>query len=272
MKKIIAIILALTFVLAFAACGKSDTESADTTAAPADDTAAPAVDTTEAPADDTGAAVVAKVMTHEEYVAAEFDTPVTVETYVQAKQSWWDGKATFYTQAEDGAYFIYNMPCTEEEFNALTPGTKIRVSGYKSQWSGEVEIIDAAYEVIDGNFIATATDVTELLGTDELEAHQNELVTFKGMTVEPKTDADGNEVAFLYNWDGSGEDGSDLYFDVSVNGNTYTFTVESYLCGPDTAVYKAVKELKVGDKIDLAGFLYWYEGPNPHITQIMPAA
>ena len=70
-------------------------------------------------------------------------------------------------------------------------------------------------------------------------------------------DADGNDVAFLYNWDGSGSAGnnSDLYFDVSVNGATYTFTVESYLCGEDTDVYKAVTELKVGDVIDLEGIL-----------------
>ena len=28
------------------------------------------------------------VMTHEEYLAAELDTEVVIETYVQAKQSW----------------------------------------------------------------------------------------------------------------------------------------------------------------------------------------
>ncbi len=65
------------------------------------------------------------------------------------------------------------------------------------------------------------------------------------MTVEPSTDADGNEVAFLYNWDGSGQDGDDLYFNVSLNGETYSFVVESYLCDNTTDVYKAVKELQV---------------------------
>ena len=88
------------------------------------------------------------------------------------------------------------------------------------------------------------------------------------MTVEPKKDEDGNEVAFFYNWDGSGTRGDDLYFDVSKDGNTYTFTVESYLCGEESDVYKAVEKLKVGDIIDMEGFLYWYEGVNPHITSI----
>ena len=211
------------------------------------------------------------VMTHEEYVAAELDTEVVVETYVQAKQSWWEDKATLYTQDEDGAYFIYNVECSAEDYEKLVPGQKIKVTGYKSEWSGEVEIIDAAFEIEEGNFIAEVEDVTDLLGKDELIDHQNEYVAFKGMTVEASTDADGNEAAFLYNWDGSGTEGDDLYFNVSKDGETYTFTVESYLCGSDTDVYKAVQELQVGDVVDLEGFLYWYEGANPHITAVAAA-
>lgn len=217
-------------------------------------------------------AVFGEVMTHEEYVAAELDSPVVVETYVQAKQSWWEDKATVYTQAEDGAYFLYDMACSEEDYEKLEVGTKIRVSGYKSEWSGEVEIVDATFEILEGEYVAPITDVTELLGTDELIDHQNEYVAFKGMTVEAAgQDADGNDVPFLYNWDGSGQDGDDLYFNVSLNGETYTFTVESYLCDNTTDVYAAVKNLQIGDVIDMEGFLYWYEGVNPHITSVTPA-
>ena len=211
------------------------------------------------------------VMTYEEYMAAELDSVVTIETYVQAKQSWWEDKATVYTQDQDGAYFLYNMACSEEDYEKLTVGTKIKVTGYKSEWSGEVEITDATFEILEGNYVAEALDVTALLGTDELIAHQNEFVSFKGMTVEAKQDADGNDVAFLYNWDGSGQDGSDLYFDVSLDGATYTFTVESYLCDNTTDVYNAVKALNIGDVIDMEGFLYWYEGVNPHITSVTVA-
>ncbi len=213
------------------------------------------------------------VMTHEEFVAADLDTEVTVVTYVQAKQGWWDNKGTIYTQAEDGAYFLYNMAMSQEEYDKLVPGTKIRVTGYKSAWSGEVEIIDGTFEILESDpFIAEPLDVTALLGTDDLIAHQNELVAFKGAVITAKKDANGNDVAFLYNWDGSGQPGSDLYFDVTVNGAVYTFTVESYLCGQDTEVYQAVTQLKVGDVVDLEGFLYWYEGANPHIISVKPAA
>ena len=220
-----------------------------------------------------GFAMAEEVMTYADYAAADLDTQVVVETYVQAKQSWWDNTATVYTQDEDGAYFLYNMACSEEDYELLTPGTKIRVTGYKSEWSGEVEIIDATFEIIDGEtYVAPVTDVTALLGTDELIAHQNQFVAFKGMTVEAAgQDADGNDVAFLYNWDGSGTDGNDLYFKVSLDGATYTFTVESYLCDNTTDVYAAVKALNIGDVIDMEGFLYWYEGVNPHITSVTAA-
>ena len=170
------------------------------------------------------------VMTYDEYAAAALDSEVVIETYVQAKQSWWDNKATVYTQDKDGAYFLYNMACSEEDYAKLTTGTKIKVTGYKSEWAGEVEIVDATFEIEDGNYVASAQDVTSLLGSSDLINHQNKFVSFKGMTVEAAgQDDSGNDVAFLYNWDGSGEDGNDLYFNVSLNGNTYTFTVESYL-------------------------------------------
>ena len=212
------------------------------------------------------------VMTYEEYAAAELDTEVVVETYVQAKQSWWEDKATLYTQDEDGAYFIYNAACSQEDYDKLVEGQKIKVTGYKSEWSGEVEIVDGTFELEDGNFIAPVEDVTEFLGKDELIGYQNKKVCFKGMTVEAAGQNDaGEDVAFLYNWDGSGEEGNDLYFSVSKDGAVYSFTVESYLCGADTDVYKAVKELKIGDVVDLTGFLYWYEGANPHITEVKAA-
>ena len=242
MKKTIALLLCLVLILALAAgcSGGSDKKSAG-------------------------------VMTYAEYAAAELDTKVVIETYVQAKQSWWEDQATVYTQDKDGAYFLYNMACSEEDYAKLVPGTKIKVTGYKSEWSGEVEIIDATFEIESGKYLAKALDVTNLLGTDDLIKHQNEFVAFKGMTVEASQDADGKEAAFLYKWNGTGSEGDDLYFNVSLDGKTYSFTVESYLCDKDSDVYKAVQGLKIGDKIDMEGFLYWYEGVNPHITSVKPA-
>ena len=219
-----------------------------------------------------------KVMTHDEYMAAELWDTVTIEAYVQAKQGWWQDAAVVYAQAEDGGYFIYNLRMSKEEYDLLVPGTKIRVTGPKIEYAGEIEIdgreLDTVYEIIEAEpYIAEAEDVTALLGTDELIDHQNELVAFKGLKVEAKKDADNNDVAFLYNWDGSGRAGNncDLYFDLSYNGATYTFTVESYLCDENSEVYQAVTQLNIGDIIDLEGFLYWYNGANVHTIKVTKA-
>ena len=117
-----------------------------------------------APKRTTEAADAAEVMSYEEYMAAELDSNVVIEAYVQAKQSWWEDKATLYTQDQDGAYFVYNVACSEEDYEKLVPGTKIRVNGYKAEWSGEVEIMDGTFEFVeDGDtFLAEAFDATEL--------------------------------------------------------------------------------------------------------------
>lgn len=261
MKKLLSLLMALTLVSACVGCGASEGSASS-----ADTSASSEADTNAAEAEDTKSE---GVMTYDEYVAAALDSEVVIEAYVQAKQSWWEDQATVYAQDKDGAYFLYNMACSEEDYAKLTTGTKIKVTGYKAEWSGEVEIIDATFEIEDGNYVAAAEDVTSLLGSDDLIDHQNKFVTFKGMTVEAAgQDESGNDVAFLYNWDGSGQEGDDLYFNVSLNGETYTFTVESYLCDSSTDVYKAVQGLNIGDTVDMEGFLYWYEGVNPHITSV----
>lgn len=270
MKKILSVLMALGMACSLAACAGSSSSSSE--AASAEPEATPAAESEAA----TSEAAAGTVLSHEEYMAADLDTEVTIEAYVQAKQAWYaeQSTATVYLQDQDGAYFAYDMACSEEDYDKLTEGTCIRVTGYKSEWSGEVEIVEATFEFVEGadTFVAEPLDVTDLLGTDELIDHQNELVTFQGLTVEPSTDANGNEAAFLYNYDGSGEDGDDLYFNVSYNGQTYTFTVESYLCDNTTDVYAAVKNLQVGQTINADGFLYWYEGVNPHITSVTVAA
>ncbi|MCM1175911.1 MAG: hypothetical protein NC341_12785 [Blautia sp.] len=248
MKKLVSLLMALALVSACVGCGASKDDAADGNTADAEDVKSEGV------------------MTYDEYAAAALDTEVTIEAYVQAKQSWWEDQATVYAQDKDGAYFLYNMACSEEDYAKLTAGTKIKATGYKAEWSGEVEIIEATFEIEDGNYVAAAQDVTSLLGSDDLINHQNKFVSFKGMTVEAA--GDGSDAAFLYNWDGSGQEGDDLYFNVSLNGETYTFTVESYLCDKSTDVYKTVQGLKVGDTVDMEGFLYWYEGVNPHITSV----
>ena len=268
MKKVVSVALALCMAAAVTGCAG---EPAAESTAPESSSAAES--TAEEAAEEPAAEVA--VMSYDEYMAAATDEAVAIEAYVQAKQSYYaeQGTATVYLQDQDGGYFAYDMACTQEEYDQMTEGTKIRVSGYKAEWSGEIEIMDGKLEeIIAGDtFVAEPLDVTAMLGTDELAAHQNEKVVFTGLTVAASTDANGNEAAFLYNYDGSGADGDDLYFNVDYNGATYTFTVESYLCDNTTDVYNAVEALEIGQTIDCEGFLYWYEGVNPHITSVTVA-
>jgi len=233
MKKFLAMILALVMVFALVACG---------TGAKKDD-----INTKSE-----------GVMTHAEYMAADLDAKVVIEAYVQGHQSWWDNKITVYAQDGDGGYFMYEMACSEADAAKLVPGTKIKVTGYKAEWAGEIEIMDATFEIVEGNYVAEPLDVTKLLGTDELVKHQNEVVCFKGMTVE--------KIEYK-----NGEPGDDIYVTVSYNGQSYDFCVERYLTGPETEVYQAVGALNAGDKVDIEGFLYWYEGVNTHITGVSAA-
>ena len=279
MRKLIAAALALCLTASMAACsgGSGETTAAASSAASsaAETTAEETTAAETTAAEETTQAAAADVMTYDEYVAAELETPVTIQAYVQAKQSYYaeQGTVTVYLQDQDGGYFAYDMACAEEDYDKLTEGTCIQVSGYKTEWSGEVEIADGTFTFVEDAepFVAEPLDVTEYLGTDELETYQNQKVSFTGLTVEASTDANGNEAAFLYNYDGSGSQGDDVYFNVSYNGQTFSFLVESYLCDSSTEVYQAVEALEVGQTIDCEGFLYWYEGANPHITSLTVA-
>ena len=234
MKKFIALLMAVMMVLALGACGN------------------------EKAGDDINAKSEG-VMTYAEYAASALDAEVVIEAYVQATQSWWDNKITVYLQDPNGAYFVYELACSEADAAKLTKGTKIKVTGYKGTWAGEIEIMDGTFEFVESEtWVAEAMDATALLGTEELIKHQNKFVTFKGLTIE----------AINYK---NGEPGDDIYVDVSLNGTTYSFCVERYLTGPETDVYKAFTDLKAGDKVDIEGFLYWYEGVNTHITGVKKA-
>ena len=199
-----------------------------------------------------------EVMTHDEYDAAELDAPVVIESYVQATQSWWDNKITAYLQDQSGAYLTYEMYCTEEDAAKLVPGTKIRVEGYKGEWAGEVEIMDATFTFVEGAepYIAPVTDLTDILANEEeLIKHQNELAVFNGLTL----------AAIEYK---NGEPGDDIYVTVKQGANSFSFCVERYLTDPRTDVYNAFAELEVGSIVNITGFVYWYNGVNTHITNV----
>ncbi len=270
MKKVLALIITAILVLSLAACGGNG-----------EDKPAPSNQPQASEQPQSNEDINAKsegVMTYAEFIAAAEGDDVVIEGYVQGKQSWWNNKATLYLMDKDGAYFVYNAACSEDDYAKLENGTKVKVIGKKELYNGEIEVGGpvkteggATIVIEEGKYIADTFDATALLGNnEELIKHQNEVVSFKGLTVAAKTDEDGKEYAFFYNYNNSGEEGSDsdLYFDATIDGKTYAFVVEYYLCNEETDVYKAVQDLKVGDVIDVEGFLYWYNGPQTQITKL----
>ena len=257
MKKILALLLVAAMVLTFAGCVAGNP---DNTKPSENKSTEPKPTQTTAPKFDPAAKEEGS-MTYAQYDAAALDSQVVVECYVQAAQGWWfdskanHGKITVYAQDPDGAYFLYEMKCEEADAAKLVAGTKIKVTGYKAEWSGEVEVVDATFEIMEGTWTAEPTDVTDLLGTDDLINHQNKLSVFKGLTFK----------SLEYKQD---EYDKDIYVTFTKGDNEYSFCVENYLTGPDTEVYKTVAALNEGDVVDVTGFLYWYEGINTHITAV----
>lgn len=258
MKKLIALLLALAMTACLFACGETEQEpTTKPTEAPTEAPTEPSEPSDPSdPADpDDG------IMSYEEYLAAEYETEVTVICYVQANQSWWNGKVRIYAaDKEGGAYFLFDTICEEADAALLTPGTAIKVTGTKIIWDGLIEISEGTFEILkdEAPFIATPVDLTAKLGTNELSNHMNALATFKGMTVK--------NIEYK-----NGAPGDDIYITLTKDGKDYNFCVEAYLTTttPGSTVYETVGTLNAGDVVDVTAFVYWYlDNPNPHITAI----
>ena len=196
-------------------------------------------------------------MDYYDYDYADIGDLVVVEAYVQATQSWWSNKITVYLADRDGAYFAYEMACTQEDAAKLIPGTKIRIIGTKAEWAGEIEIMDCTFTFIKDadTYVAEAKDLTSLLGEKHLIEYQNQLALFTDMTIK--------SVEYK-----NGTPGDDIYVTLTKNGADYSFCVEYYLNGSDAAFYNQFATLEAGDVVDVEGFVYWYNGINTHITKI----
>ena len=257
MKKLFAILLVAVMMFSIAACTQiTDDPNPSTSSTPS---------TPSTPNNPPASTV----MTHAEFLAAENDTAVEVECYVQATQSWWDNKIVIYAMDKSyGGYFAYNATCTKEVADQLVPGTKINIKGYKTSYKGMPEIAEGAtLTVIEGDtFIAPASVLTDKLGTQDLVKEAGVYAAFQGLTI--------SKIEYR-----NGEPGDDIYVDFTLNDKTYSFCVERYLTDPETDLYKMFvdEDLKVGDVVNVYGFVYWYDadedgesgdGINTHITKI----
>ena len=63
----------------------------------------------------------------------------------------WNHWPPLYAQDRDGGYFLYGVPVTESDYARIKEGTKIRYTGYKSEWAGEVEIVPDSLTPVEGS-------------------------------------------------------------------------------------------------------------------------
>lgn len=244
MKKLLTIMLSVLMVFGLAACGKDEND-----------------DNTDEPAN--GGNEVVEVTAKDDYasfMAADVDAEVEVLMYVQAHQAWWEkdgqGVMTLYGMDKDGGYFVYEAKMDKETADSIKEGTLVKVTGVKAEWAGEVEIMDATVEVLGETKTFEATDVTDVVADSEkLATYMNQKIAMKGLEVVEVSVKDS-------------EYDPDLYITCKLGDTEVNLCVENYLTGPDTEVYMTGKDLTAGTIIDVEGFLYWYEGANPHVTSI----
>lgn len=207
------------------------------------------------------------VSDYEQFLADDGREPVTVESFLQEKYDWEGGQTSLYLQDEYGAYFVYRLPCTLEEYESLLSGQKLRVTGYKTEFSGEPELTDATFSILEGTFRAEPVEVPDTLDVDSLYQYVNRSITLHGFIVEPMFDG---ESAFFYGWDNSenAEAGADLYFTAAGSGFSCTAVVKTQLRDPESEVYRTAQRLQLYDRVQLTGILTWYNGPQLLVTAI----
>ena len=243
MKKLLTIMLSVLMVFGLTACGKDNNGGTDEPSNGGND--------------------VVEVTAKDDYasfMAADVDAEVEVLMYVQAHQAWWEkdgqGVMTLYGMDKDGGYFVYEAKMDKETADSIKEGTLVKVTGVKAEWAGEVEIMDATVEVLGETKTFEAKDVTDVVADSEkLAEYMNQKVAIKGLEVVEVTTKDS-------------EYDPDLYITCMLGDTEVNLCVENYLTGPDTEVYMTGKDLTAGTIIDVEGFLYWYEGANPHVTSI----
>lgn len=264
MKKIILGLLVFVAVFSLASCGKNEATATPTGDEPSNITT---------PTQDE-----IKTMTYSEFMAAESGDDVRIEGYIAAKQSFWNNAAVVYLVGGIGeGYLIYNMPMTEEEYNSLyTIGTCINVKGTKAIYALEHEIdgakgVDVTVKNDAKEFQKEAIDLTESVDSDAIFKYQNAYfkATLKVKEYTTTSSDTGVSANKAYGYKGD-EPTDDLYICFEdEKGNVLNACIEAYLTNKTTDVYDYVlNHLEVGQLVTIEGYLYWWNGANPHITSI----
>ena len=138
MKKTWNSVLALLLAAGLAGCS-SAAPASSAAASSAEEPEETTEETTEETAEETTEETTeetADVMSYADYVAADMDAAVTIETFVQGKQSWWQDAATLYCQSEEGALFLSNRsPFLQNPGDTIPPVRTVPAGNENSRYS-----------------------------------------------------------------------------------------------------------------------------------------
>ena len=202
-----------------------------------------------------------KIYTIAEADAAKSGASLAIKGVVVAKEPY-DASyknANVYLSAENGGFEAYRLACTQEQYNELTQGTTIIVSGPKSYYSGLRELTPATYTVTtDAKVTVPVEDLTSLVtsGTGISDAYQCHLATLKDLEIV----SIGDKTQDAY---------SIVVGDSSDTKKQMTIYIQKYFCKKGSDLRKEIDGLNLipGQKITVTGFVGWNNAP-----QIMPFA
>ena len=207
-------------------------------------------------------------LSYEEYIDAENGEYVTIDGYITGRCTWYGNAASFYLQDDDGGYYVYNLPCSQDQYNKdLKVGQKISNTGQKGEWAGEVEILgqpDGEEQATWKKLKGTKTyDPIELDSIEDMVNHPNQLVSLQVQITSDGATATGGEPT----------SGVDLLYNVknphTLGATEYTFYLESYnelsqYSTETDSIYQTVLNFNEGDIYEVVGYSYSYNGPQLH--------
>lgn len=114
-----------------------------------------------------------------------------------------------------------------------------------------------------------AVDISDQLGDkDALKKYADQKVAIKNAKSVDTEDPGGDLLRFLYDTDGNGDPGDDLYFSIEKDGKTYLLKIESDLCDVESEPYQMVETLEEDTMINLEGTLTGEDSPFMQVTGI----
>lgn len=229
------------------------------------------------------------------FMSVPVGSEVTVTSILLMTSTWYQGKANLYFVNPDASgYYVYDYECTEAKFNEISATVLngvYTITGTKSVYEGQMEITDATitpattlgedYVGLEQPLLINVADEeSSITAFDVDEGYQNYLFIATMKIAEYKTTDANAKVAeskaFGYKGD---EPTDDLYFTlVDENGVTINCCVERYddfgkfiafdSHNDYSKLLETLQGLQVGTEVTVYGFMYWYDGPNPHIWTI----